>query len=116
MRQASREAQHYTLREARFLHSLSLNTLPLATLHRLTPRVEQSAGGSGGSKGDPATAGAKRPGAAVPVFCDLDGVLADFDAGVMRVTGRAPSQLEPRYMWPALAKSNNFCEYNAPDV
>jgi hypothetical protein len=37
-------------------------------------------------------------------------VLADFEAGVKRVTGRLPSQQEPRQMWPALAKNKTFCE------
>ena len=42
------------------------------------------------------------------LFVDLDGVLADFDAGVRRVTGKDPSELHPRHMWPAVARTKGF--------
>lgn len=42
------------------------------------------------------------------LFVDLDGVLADFDAGVRRATGREPAELEPRRMWPVLARTKGF--------
>jgi hypothetical protein len=42
------------------------------------------------------------------LFLDLDGVLADFDAGVHQVTGKLPSELSPRSMWPRLAKTPGF--------
>jgi hypothetical protein len=42
------------------------------------------------------------------LFIDLDGVLVDFDNGVRRITGRHPSEMEPRSMWPILAKSKGF--------
>ena len=38
------------------------------------------------------------------VFCDLDGVLCDFDGGVVRACGAEPSALEPRRMWPRLSR------------
>ncbi len=45
------------------------------------------------------------------LFLDLDGVLADFDRGVEDLLGRAPHSLEPRRMWPALARSPGFYEH-----
>ncbi len=42
------------------------------------------------------------------LFLDLDGVLVDFDRGVERITGRPPSDLEPRSMWPRLARTPDF--------
>jgi hypothetical protein len=36
------------------------------------------------------------------LFVDLDGVLADFDSGVLRVTGRQPHQQSPGDMWRKL--------------
>lgn len=42
------------------------------------------------------------------LFVDLDGVLVDFDAGVRRATGKDPSELHPRNMWPAIARTKGF--------
>lgn len=42
------------------------------------------------------------------LYCDLDGVLADFDGGVKRVTGRQPHQLSLASMWAQLARSHDF--------
>lgn len=42
------------------------------------------------------------------LFLDLDGVLADFDRGVERVTGKRPDQLKTREMWRALARDEDF--------
>jgi hypothetical protein len=42
------------------------------------------------------------------LFIDLDGVLADFDQGVRRVTGKEPAEIEPRKMWPVLARTPGF--------
>jgi hypothetical protein len=44
------------------------------------------------------------------LFLDLDGVLADFDAGVRKVTGRSPEALAVREMWPRLARADRFFE------
>ena len=38
----------------------------------------------------------------------LDGVLADFDAGVARVTGKTPDQLGDKVMWPLVARTPGF--------
>jgi hypothetical protein len=43
-----------------------------------------------------------------PLFLDLDGVLADFDAGVRATTGRPPGDLTSRAMWKALAAHPDF--------
>ena len=44
------------------------------------------------------------------LFLDLDGVLADFDAGVLRATGQRPQALTDRQMWPVLARTRGFYE------
>lgn len=49
------------------------------------------------------------------LFLDLDGVLADFEGGVLALTGRKPdpsaSRSEIRAMWKALAAADDF--YNS---
>jgi len=45
------------------------------------------------------------------LFIDLDGVLVDFDGGVERLTGKRPAELNPRQMWPRLAKAGGFYEH-----
>ncbi len=42
------------------------------------------------------------------LFVDLDGVLVDFETGVRRATGKEPSELHPRRMWPAIAGTKGF--------
>jgi hypothetical protein len=37
------------------------------------------------------------------LFCDLDGVLADFDSGVIKMTGRHPDAMAKAQMWRAVA-------------
>ncbi len=44
------------------------------------------------------------------LFVDLDGVLVDFEAGVRQATGKEPALLEPRQMWPVLARTPGFYE------
>jgi hypothetical protein len=44
------------------------------------------------------------------LFLDLDGVLADFDNGVRKVTGRPPEELPLKTMWAALARAPRFFE------
>ncbi|MCD6342475.1 MAG: hypothetical protein J7L76_01685 [Spirochaetaceae bacterium] len=42
------------------------------------------------------------------LFVDLDGVLVDFETGVRRATGKEPSELHSRSMWPAIAGTKDF--------
>lgn len=45
------------------------------------------------------------------LFVDLDGVLADFDRGVLDLTGSSPADLHPKRMWPRIARANGFYEH-----
>jgi len=45
------------------------------------------------------------------LFLDLDGVLTDFDAGVLKAAGKAPADLGDRRMWPILARTPGFYEH-----
>jgi hypothetical protein len=42
------------------------------------------------------------------LFCDLDGVLVDFDAGVRKIFGKPAQQVPPNRLWPAIHKSKHF--------
>jgi hypothetical protein len=42
------------------------------------------------------------------LFCDLDGVLCDFDRGCYAVTRKSPEQMKPSIMWSQLARHPNF--------
>jgi hypothetical protein len=44
------------------------------------------------------------------IMCDLDGVLADFDGGIKKLTGLLPHQLGKRDMWKAVAHDKTFFE------
>jgi hypothetical protein len=46
------------------------------------------------------------------IFCDLDGVLVDFEQGVVELTGRKPGNSNTR-MWPAISKKSNFYRHLA---
>jgi inhibitor of KinA sporulation pathway (predicted exonuclease) len=45
-------------------------------------------------------------GEALALFCDLDGVLADFDGGILKLTGRAVHDLPVSQMWKAVSRCN----------
>jgi hypothetical protein len=49
-------------------------------------------------------------GPAKRLFLDLDGVLADFDRGVLAATGRRPEAQGLREMWRALSRAPAFFE------
>ena len=42
------------------------------------------------------------------IYCDLDGVLADFEQGVKNLMGVYPHETKDHYMWPAIQKHGNF--------
>jgi 5'(3')-deoxyribonucleotidase len=44
------------------------------------------------------------------IFCDLDGVLADFEQGVINRFKKRPDELQPGVMWGVINKSNTFFE------
>jgi len=46
----------------------------------------------------------------VALYVDLDGVLADFDQGVIDLLGRPPHKVKPGLLWGMIAKSGNFYE------
>lgn len=45
------------------------------------------------------------------IYCDLDGVLADFDRGCVSVMGTTPDQLSKKSMWKGLAGARSFCKF-----
>ena len=42
------------------------------------------------------------------LYCDLDGVLVDFEKGVKERMGKLPEDLNQKYMWMTLRKTPNF--------
>ncbi len=42
------------------------------------------------------------------LYCDLDGVLADFESGVQKVTGVPPNQQQPSKMWRKILGQSKF--------
>ncbi len=44
----------------------------------------------------------------VALFVDLDGVMADFDKGVVKVTGKRPDEQPLNQMWKSLARHGDF--------
>jgi len=42
------------------------------------------------------------------IFCDLDGVLANFEQGVINRFKKPPDQIKPAIMWGVINKSNTF--------
>ena len=44
------------------------------------------------------------------IFCDLDGVLADFEQGIRTRFNKSPEELKPSFMWSAINKSDSFFE------
>jgi hypothetical protein len=45
------------------------------------------------------------------LFCDLDGVLCDFNGGVKKICGKEPNELNIGRMWAAVARNENFFEH-----
>ena len=45
------------------------------------------------------------------LFLDLDGVLVDFEMGVLKTTGRLPMQLQLSKMWTRLERTPSFFEH-----
>ena len=42
------------------------------------------------------------------LFLDLDGVLANFDRGILALTGKQPAELSSRALWRAAARASDF--------
>lgn len=49
----------------------------------------------------------------IKIFCDLDGVLVDFDTGVLRILKKPPDELPAGLMWAIIKKTPDF--YNKLD-
>ena len=49
----------------------------------------------------------------IKIFCDLDGVLVDFDSGVKKILKKSPDQLPEGLMWAVIKKTPDF--YNKLD-
>ena len=47
------------------------------------------------------------------LFIDLDGVLVDFDRGVLAICGGLPDELAPNFMWRAVSRTAGFYEHLA---
>jgi hypothetical protein len=45
------------------------------------------------------------------IYCDLDGVLCDFNAGVQKICGRSPDDLNFSHMWSIVAGADSFYEH-----
>lgn len=44
------------------------------------------------------------------VFCDLDGVLVDFESGVEKLTGKHPDDQDAKNLWIRINRAHNFFE------
>ena len=44
------------------------------------------------------------------LFVDLDGVLADFNRGIIELMGDHPDNIPDSHMWPAVARKGDFFE------
>jgi hypothetical protein len=44
------------------------------------------------------------------IYCDLDGVLADFEKGIINLLGKTPSELVKGTMWKHVARADAFYE------
>lgn len=53
---------------------------------------------------------AKRMRSEYQIYCDLDGVLVDFEAGVQRLFQKPSSSLSTKTLWIGIARSGNFFE------
>ena len=54
------------------------------------------------------------PRARTRVYCDLDGVLCDFDKGVKQLTGRWPNEMAVAQMWRAVRSMHKSSNNNNP--
>lgn len=55
---------------------------------------------------DPSASPASIP----PLFCDLDGVLVDFDRGVQQLCGRRPDEISKKQLWRTVSREKRFFE------
>lgn len=63
------------------------------------------------SNGQKVVATASAKGQLPQVFCDLDGVLCDFDKSAIAIMGCRPGTTSRSVMWNCLAKADGFCKY-----
>lgn len=90
-----------------FVHSSKPTTASARQLHPSNSRPQAAASGGVDSGEDHGTPAPKGP---PPVFCDLDGVLTDFDKAVVKALGTTPGKLRIRALWSGAEAADGFCE------
>lgn len=77
---------------------------------KLNPHAAPFEKGSGSARSVGMASKAGRGDFSRTIFCDLDGVLCDFDRGCVRAMGTTPDKLSKKAMWKGLVQADGFCE------
>jgi hypothetical protein len=113
-------AQHNTIAFRFFSSIMSKRPAPPSPLQHSKTKTQKSlsaffVGGGTSSKEPTMTSSSTTPSASLSsseyrIFCDLDGVLVDFDAGVRNISGgRSPDDFpNSSMMWSAISRADRF--------